>query len=129
MNLTGHPHSTQVGVRQKALPRLHTGLLTEAGYPAYVVWITAVAAAYFGAAKLGLSLAFLHVSVSPVWPPTGIAIAAVLWLGYRISPAILLGAFLANLATGEPVATAGGIAVGNTLEAVSAALLLHPFVG
>ncbi|HTF36663.1 MAG TPA: MASE1 domain-containing protein, partial [Blastocatellia bacterium] len=91
--------------------------------------MTAVAAVYFGAAKVGLSLAFLHVSVSPVWPPTGIAIAAVLWLGYRISPAILLGAFLANLATGEPVATAGGIAVGNTLEALSAAFLLHRFVG
>jgi len=91
--------------------------------------MTAVAAVYFGAAKLGLSLAFLHVSVSPVWPPTGIAIAAVLWLGYRISPAILLGAFLANLVTGEPVATAGGIAVGNTLEALSAAFLLHRFVG
>src|SRR6266567_4683365 len=117
MNLTRDPNSTQVGVRQKALPRLQTDLLTEAGYPAYVVWITAVGAVYFGAAKLGLSLAFLNISVSPVWPPTGIAIAAVLWLGYRISPAILLGAFLANLATVEPVATAvataGGIAIGN----------------
>src|SRR5258706_2524511 len=128
MNLTRHPHSTQGGVRPKALPPLQTKLLTQAGYPAYLVWVLAVAAVYFAAAKLGLSLAFLHVSVSPVWPPTGIAIAAVLWLGYRISPAILLGAFLANLATGEPVATAG-IAIGNTLEALSAAFLLHRFVG
>jgi PAS domain S-box-containing protein len=84
---------------------------------------------YLGAARLGLSLAFLHASVSPVWPPTGVAIAAVLWLGYRISPAILVGAFLANLATGVPVATAGGIAFGNTLEAVSAAYLLRRYVG
>ena len=129
MNLTGHPHSTQGGVRPKALPPLKTELLTQAGYPAYLVWVSAVAVVYFAAAKLGLSVAFLHVSVSPVWPPTGIAIAAVLWLGYRISPAILLGAFLANLATGEPVATAGGIAIGNTLEAVSAAFLVHRFVG
>ena len=95
----------------------------------YLLWLAGVAVVYFYAAKLGLSLAFLHASVSPVWPPTGIAIAAVLWLGYRISPAILLGAFLANLATGEPVATASGIAIGNTLEAVSAAFLLHRFVG
>ena len=129
MNLTRHPHSTQGGVRPKTLPLLQTELLTQGGYPAYVVWVLAVAAVYFAAAKLGLSLAFLHVSVSPVWPPTGIAIAAVLWLGYRISPAILLGAFLANLATVEPVATAGGIAIGNTLEAVSAAFLVHRFVG
>src|SRR5882724_11584133 len=129
MNLTRHPHSIQGGVRPKALPPLQTELLTQAGYLAYLVWVSAVAAVYFGAAKLWLSLAFLHVSVSPVWPPTGIAIAAVLWLGYRISPAILLGAFLANLATGEPVATAGGIAIGNTLEAVSAAFLVHRFIG
>lgn len=128
MNLTRQTKSPAVGARP-TLPPLKVDLLTEAGYPAYLVWVTATAAAYFGAAKLGLSLAFLHASVSPVWPPTGIAIAAVLWLGYRISPAILLGAFLANLATGEPVATAGGIAIGNTLEAVSAAFLLHRFVG
>ena len=129
MNLTRHPNRTHGGVRPKALPPLQTETLTQAGYPAYLVWMTATAAVYFGAAKLGLSLAFLHVSVSPVRPPTGIAIAAVLWLGYRISPAILFGALVANLATGESVATASGIAIGNTLEAVSAAFLLHRFVG
>lgn len=129
MNLTHQPGTSPLGAPLKGLPHLQTELLTKAGYPAYFIWVTAAAAVYFGAAKLGLSLAFLHASVSPVWPPTGIAIAAVLWLGYRISPAILAGAFLANLATGEPVATAAGIAIGNTLEAVSAAFLLHRFVG
>lgn len=90
----------------------------------------AVTAVYLVAAKLGLSLASIHKSVSPVWPPTGIAIAAVLWLGYRISPAILLGAFLANLAIpGVEPATAGVIAAGNTLEAVFAAFLIHRFIG
>jgi len=108
---------------------LQTDLLTKGGYAAYLVWVAGVAVVYFGAARLGLSLAFLHASVSPVWPPTGIAIAAVLWLGYRISPAILLGAFLATLPTGEPLTTAGGIAIGNTLEAASAAFLLRRFVG
>lgn len=129
MNLSRQPNISQIGVRLKALPTLQTDLVTKAGYPSYLIWVATVAAVYFGAAKLGLSLAFLHASVSPVWPPTGIAIAVVLWLGYRISPAILLGAFLANLATGESVATAGGIAIGNTLEAMSAAFLLHRFVG
>jgi PAS domain S-box-containing protein len=95
----------------------------------HLISIPAVTVIYLGAARLGLSLAFLHASVSPVWPPTGVAIAAVLWLGYRTSPAILLGAFLANLATGVSAATALGIATGNTLEAVSAAYLLHRFVG
>ena len=128
MNLSRHPNSSQIGVRPKAIPTLQTDLATKAD-PLYLICVAIVAAVYFGAAKLGLSLAFLHASVSPVWPPTGIAIAAVLWLGYRISPAILLGAFFANLATGESVATAGGIAIGNTLEAMSAAFLLHRFVG
>jgi len=98
-------------------------------YATRAVSFAAVTATYLAAAKLGLSLAFLHTSVSPVWPPTGFAIAVLLWLGYRISPAILLGAFLANLATSVPIATAAGIAVGNTLEAVSAVYLLNQFVG
>ena len=95
----------------------------------YLLSVLGVATLYFAAARLGLSLAFLHANVSPVWPPTGLAIAMVLLLGYRISPAILLGAFLANLATGVSAPIAGGIAIGNTLEAVSAAMLLHRFVG
>ena len=101
----------------------------RSSYISYPLLVLLVAATYFGAAELGLSQAFLHANVSPVWPPTGVAIAAVLWLGYRISPAILLGAFLANLATGVSIAIASGIAVGNTLEAVSAVFLLHRFVG
>jgi PAS domain S-box-containing protein len=85
-----------------------------------------VAAVYFAAARLGLSMASVHTSVSPVWPPTGIAIAAVLLLGYRVWPGILLGAFLANyFLTPVHITTAGGIALGNTLEALSAGLLLR----
>src|SRR4030095_10748841 len=83
---------------------------------------------YFAAARFGLSLAFLHPNVSPVWPPTGVALAAVLLFGYRIWPAIFLGAVLANLLTPVSIATAFGIAVGNTLEALSGALLLR-FLG
>src|SRR5437899_6139524 len=58
-----------------------------------------LAAVYFAAAKLGLSLAFYHPSATPVWPPTGIALASMLLLGYRAGPGIFLGAFLANLTT------------------------------
>jgi PAS domain S-box-containing protein len=103
--------------------------LAEVGWPVYLMILVVVAAVYLATARLGLSLAFLHANVSPVWPPTGLAIAAILWFGYRIAPAILLGAFLVNLATDITVATAAGIAVGNTLEALSAAWLLHRFVG
>ena len=129
MSLTPQSRIAHSGPRTKAFSSLETNLLTSSRYPGYFIWILAIAIVYFYAAKLGLSLAFLHVSVSPVWPPTGIAIAAVLWLGYRIAPAILLGAFLANLASGEPSWVAAGIAIGNTLEAVSAAFLLRRWVG
>jgi len=98
----------------------------------YYLTLAGVAIVYFGAAKLGLSLAFIHANVSPVWPPAGIAIAAVLLLGYRVWPGILVGAFLANFLTlfgnfltPVSLATAGTIAVGNTLEALSAGFLLR----
>jgi signal transduction histidine kinase/integral membrane sensor domain MASE1/CheY-like chemotaxis protein len=83
---------------------------------------------YFGAAKLGLSLAFQADQVTAVWPPTGIALAAVLLFGYRVWPGIALGAFVANATAGESVATAVGIAVGNTLETLSGVWLVHRFV-
>ena len=86
---------------------------------------TALAAVYFATAKLGLALAYVAPEVTVFWPPTGIALASVLVFGYRVAPAIWVGAFLANLTVPEPVAVATGIATGNTLEAVVGAWLLH----
>jgi PAS domain S-box-containing protein len=85
----------------------------------------ALAAIYFGAAKLGLSMAVSAEQVSAVWPPTGIALAAILIFGYRIWPGIWLGAFLANVTANEPITTACGIALGNTLEAIIGSWLLQ----
>jgi PAS domain S-box-containing protein len=79
--------------------------------------------AYACAGKLGLSLAFLNDSVSPVWPPTGLALAALLLLGHRFWPAIFVGAFAVNFWTKPHLASALAIAAGNTLEAVVGALL------
>src|SRR5438046_9863985 len=79
---------------------------------------------YFIAGKFGLMLASLHASASPVWPPAGIALAALLLLGYRAWPAIFVGAFLVNLSTAGNVATSFAIATGNTLEALASALLV-----
>ena len=84
-----------------------------------------IAVVYFAAAELGLSLAFIHANVSPVWPPTGVAIASVLLFGYRAWPGILLGAFAANFLTPIPLATTLGIAVGNTLEALTTVYVLR----
>src|SRR6185295_10353613 len=84
-----------------------------------------VAAVYFAAAKIGLSFAYINASVSPVWPPTGVAITAVILLGYRSWPGIFLGAFLVNLLTPLPVGVAAAIAVGNTAESVATLFLLR----
>src|SRR2546421_1000747 len=84
---------------------------------------------YFIAGKLGLMLASLHASASPVWPPAGIALAALLLLGYRAWPAIFVGAFLVNVTTAGDVATSLAIASGNTLEAICGAWLINRLAG
>lgn len=94
----------------------------------YLAGTLALAAVYFGAAELGLSMAFVAEQVTVVWPPTGIALAAVLLFGYRAWPGIALGALLANAMANEPLPVACGIALGNTLEALVGAWLLHRFV-
>jgi PAS domain S-box-containing protein len=84
----------------------------------------AIAATYYGAAKLGLALAFENSSITAVWPPTGIALAALVLCGRSFWPAVALGAFFANSWTGVPLITTVGITVGNTLEALAGTYLL-----
>ncbi|MGH7336659.1 MAG: MASE1 domain-containing protein, partial [Myxococcota bacterium] len=88
--------------------------------------LVALAALYFAAAQLGLTLAFVAPQVTVVWPPTGIALAALILFGLRTWPAVWIGALLAN-ATVAPLPVAAGIATGNTLEALAGAWLLSRF--
>jgi signal transduction histidine kinase len=92
------------------------------------VWIP-LAAIYTLAGKLGLALAFVNASATAVWPPTGIALAAVLVFGPRVWPGIFLGAFLTNETTAGSVVTSLLIASGNTLEALVGAYLVNRFAG
>lgn len=93
----------------------------------YAATLVALTGVYFAAGKLGLSLAYVHPSASPVWPPSGIALAAVLLLGLRVWPGIFAGAFLVNVTTAVGVASSLGIAFGNTLEAVAGGFLVARF--
>jgi PAS domain S-box-containing protein len=93
-----------------------------------VTWLL-LASVYALAGKLGLALAFVHASATAVWPPTGIALAAVLIWGPRVWPAIFLGAFFVNETTAGSFWTSLAIAVGNTVEAVIAASLVNRFAG
>jgi PAS domain S-box-containing protein len=86
-----------------------------------------VSGAYLGAAKLGIGLDVAHHVITPVWAPSGIALAALLILGLRYWPAVALGAFVANLTSDLSVGVAAGIAVGNTLEAVVGTWLVRRF--
>ena len=84
---------------------------------------------YYVAARLGLRYASIGRSVSLVWPPAGIALAALAGLGLRYWPGVAIGAFLANVATPIPLVAAAGIASGNTLEALVATFLLKRLGG
>ena len=86
-----------------------------------------VALAYVVAAKLGFTLAFATKQVTAVWPPTGIALAALLLWGYRVWPGIWIGAFASNALTAEPIWAAAAIATGNTLAPVFGNFLLRRF--
>src|ERR1700732_450120 len=74
-----------------------------------------VALAYWLAAGLSLNLALVHGQVTPVWPPTGIALVAFLLIGRGAWPAIALAAFAVNLPIGPSPVGAAAIAAGNTL--------------
>jgi len=91
--------------------------------------LSVLAAVYTVAGRLGLKLAFLHASATPVWLPAGIALAAFLILGYRVWPAILLGAFFMNLTTAGTALTSVCIAAGNTLEGLIGAYLVNQRAG
>jgi diguanylate cyclase (GGDEF)-like protein/PAS domain S-box-containing protein len=103
----------------------------EVGWPLShiprIVSVILILVVYILVGKASLKFASLHPSASPVWLPTGIALAALLLLGYRVWPAILLGAFLVNLTTAGSIATSCGIAVGNTLEGITGAYLVNRF--
>jgi serine phosphatase RsbU (regulator of sigma subunit)/integral membrane sensor domain MASE1 len=91
----------------------------------YLVELVLVLVAYFLGGTVGLAIPFTTGNVSPVWPPSGIALAAMLMAGYRIWPAVTIGAFLVNFFTPIPPLAALGIAVGNTLGPLAGAWLLR----
>ena len=74
-------------------------------------------------------MAYVQANTSPVWPPTGIGLAALLIFGYRLWPGISLGVLIGSLLTGAPFSLALGITIGNTLEALVAVYFLKKFVG
>ncbi len=90
----------------------------------YLANAAIVTVIYIAAAQVGFSFAFIQQQVSPVWPPSGFALAVLLVLGARYAPVILVSAFLANVLSGTPAKVSALISIGNMLEAVAAVALL-----
>ncbi|MGW2017129.1 MASE1 domain-containing protein [Streptomyces sp. NPDC001927] len=87
--------------------------------------ILAVAAVYYASARVGLLQQLVRDQVTPLWPPTGVALAALFMLGLRVWPGIALGAFLANVSLGPSLLSVLVITLGNTLAPVCAFLMLR----
>jgi serine phosphatase RsbU (regulator of sigma subunit) len=83
-----------------------------------------VAVAYYVGARVGLTLSLVERNVTPLWPPTGIAVAAFLLFGRSLWPGVALAAFAVNLPISEGALAAAVTAAGNTLAPLVAALLL-----
>jgi signal transduction histidine kinase len=101
-----------------------SGEFRRAGKLNLLLQLTVVALAYWFAAGFSLRLALIHGQVTPIWPPTGIALVAILVLGRRVWPAVFLAALAVNLPIGPSILGAACIAAGNTLAPLVAAALL-----
>ncbi|MCB9622162.1 MAG: MASE1 domain-containing protein [Sandaracinus sp.] len=86
---------------------------------------TALVVLYVVSGRIGLALAHEQDNATLFWPPTGLAIAALLLLGPRFAPAIFVGACIVNLSIGTPLVVGLSIGLGNMLEALLGAFLLH----
>lgn len=96
---------------------------------AYLIAVVALAGSYYAVGKAGLAAGALSGNVTPIWPPTGLAIAALVAGGRRLWPGVALGALLINALSQVPFAAACGMAAGNTLEAVVGAWLFAGIAG
>lgn len=103
--------------------------------------ILALTGVYFVTGWIGLLLSIQPGNVSPVWPPAGVGLAAVLLFGWRLTPGIWLGSFLINMVFFYDIsktsmayfaiscAVSASFGVGSSLQAMLGAALLHRFVG
>jgi PAS domain S-box-containing protein len=96
----------------------------ERGWGSDLVDLVLLGLAYYVAARLSLELSLVEENVTPLWPPTGIALVAFLLRGRRLWPAVALAAFAVNVPITETLPAAAITAVGNTAAPLVAAVLL-----
>jgi PAS domain S-box-containing protein len=91
---------------------------------AYILELFAIAGAYFGLAVSGLLIPWINSTATPLWPPTGLALALMLIRGYRIWPAIFVGGFFSTAVGGGALSEAACIALGTPTAALAGAWLI-----
>jgi signal transduction histidine kinase len=113
-------------ITRTATGRLRSPLLR------YVSGVLLLAAAYYGAARVGQTLRYTA-SVSAIWPPAGLGIAALYLWGIRWWPGVLLGEIVINgellLDGGFSIGSLLGQQTGNMAEIIVGALLLRRLIG
>ncbi|WP_051378816.1 MASE1 domain-containing protein [Derxia gummosa] len=95
------------------------------GRPRLLLRWLVVATAYYATGRLGLAVPYVGTHITLIWPPTGIALAALLLWGPRMWPAVFAGALAVNLGISASAALAAGIACGNTAGPALGAWLLR----
>jgi PAS domain S-box-containing protein len=88
-----------------------------------------LALVYFAAAKISLFAAIPPGYATPIWPPSGIALAALLLRGTQLWPGIWLGSFLANSTVEGALLAPAVIASGSSLQAFAVATLIQRHIG
>ncbi|MCB0212628.1 MAG: CHASE domain-containing protein [Anaerolineae bacterium] len=94
---------------------------------AYLLKTTTLAAMYVGLATISYLFPSAASNIPLVWLPTGLALAWLILFGYRLWPAVTLGAFVAALLTHAPTGFAFATAIGYTLQALGGVYLLRRF--
>jgi integral membrane sensor domain MASE1 len=100
------------------------GQLSRRAVMVHVGTLVAVGAVYYLGARLGLTLSLVEQNVTPLWPPTGVAVAAFLLVGRSMWPGVAVAAFAVNLPISEGPLAAAVTAAGNTLAPLLAVTLL-----
>ncbi|HLZ00600.1 MAG TPA: MASE1 domain-containing protein [Bradyrhizobium sp.] len=90
----------------------------------YLLELLLVAAIDVGLAELARLLPAINPAATPLWPPTGVALALVLLRGYRIWPAILAGPLSSCLMADQSLLESGSVGIGTLLAALAGTWLI-----
>jgi len=93
------------------------------------IGIALSACAYVATGVLGMRVDVVEGFAALVWPPSGIALSALLVFGRRAAPAVYVAALIVNLVAGASIPVALGIAAGNTIEALVGASIVARALG